>query len=181
MKVQDLGFGGVKLILPQVFKDKRGFFLEQYKEERYMQAGIEEFFPQDNLSYSKFGVIRGMHFQVDPPQAKLIQVIHGEIYDVFVDINPESKNFGKWQGITLSDKEPKQLYLPSGFAHGFCCLSEDAYVLYKVSSPYDPSAERNFLYSDAEIGIKWPVEKPILSERDLSAPSFSSLFSIRKI
>lgn len=176
MKIQDLDLEGVKLVYPQVFRDKRGFFLEIFNKSQYEEAGIKIDFPQDNLSYSKYGTIRGMHFQTDPGQAKLVKVIKGRIYDVFVDIRKNSKTFGNWRGIYLSEDEHQQLFIPVGFAHGFCCVSDDAYVMYKVSSQYDPYAEKVFRYDDKEVGIKWPVVNPILSDRDLSAPFFSDVF-----
>ncbi len=154
---------GIKLFQLKSFSDERGFFAEVFRKE-----GME--FVQDNLSFSKKGVIRGMHFQSTPGQAKLVTVITGKIYDVFVDIRPESENFGKWGAVELD--QSNQLLVPVGFAHGFAVLSESAHVLYKVSNFYNPETEKSFRYDDPRIGIKWPIEKPILSERDRNAPGF---------
>lgn len=170
MKIKKLAFNGIKLIIPQVFRDERGFFLETFHQSRYQ--GIDIFsFPQDNLSYSKYGTIRGMHFQSTPGQAKLITVLKGKIFDAFVDMRLDSETFGKWSFVYLDDEERAQLYLPIGFAHGFCAL-EDALVSYKVSSEYNPQTEKGFRFDDVDIGIKWPVENPIVSDRDLRAPTF---------
>lgn len=176
MKIQDLELEGAKLIHPQVFRDRRGFFLELFNHTRYKEAGIDIKFPQDNLSYSKYGTIRGMHYQTEPGQAKLIKVIKGRIFDVFVDVRKGSKTFGKWQGVYLSEEENQQLFLPVGFAHGFCCMSDETYLMYKVSSQYNPNTEKAFRFDDPEVGIQWPIVNPILSDRDLSAPSFSASF-----
>jgi len=154
---------GIKLFQLKSFSDERGFFAEVFRKE-----GME--FVQDNLSFSKKGVIRGMHFQSTPGQAKLVTVITGKIYDVFVDIRPESENFGKWGAVELD--QSNQLLVPVGFAHGFAVLSESAHVLYKVSNFYNPETEKSFRYDDPTVGIKWPIEKPILSERDRNAPGF---------
>lgn len=175
MKVEDVGFEGVKIITPQVFRDSRGFFLETFNRSRYLAAGIEDKFSQDNLSVSKYGTIRGMHFQIYPGQAKLIKVIKGKIFDVFVDIRKDSPSYKQWHGVYLDETSHRQLYLPVGYAHGFCCLSEEAYVLYKVSKEYDPKQECTFRYNDRDIQISWPFLKPILSERDLKAPSFQEI------
>src|SRR5690606_37847055 len=149
-----------------VFYDERGFFFESHQEKRYQQAGIMTSFVQDNHSYSKQGVIRGMHFQLAPGQAKLIRVALGKIYGVAVDIRPKTPTFGKWQGIYLDDKYHHQLYIPEGFAHGFCVLSPDAHVLYKTNTPFEIKTERGFRFDDPDIGIQWPIEYPIVSERD---------------
>jgi dTDP-4-dehydrorhamnose 3,5-epimerase len=156
---------GIKLIQLKTFSDERGFFSELYREE-------ELSFVQDNLSFSKKGVIRGMHFQSTPGQAKLITVISGSIFDVFVDIRPDSETFGKWEGVELVSGQ--QLLIPVGFAHGFAALS-DVHLLYKMSSFYHPETEKGFRYDDPAVGIKWPFEDPILSERDRNAPSFKEV------
>lgn len=159
---------GIKLIQLKTFSDERGFFSELYREE-----GLS--FVQDNLSFSKRGVIRGMHFQSTPGQAKLITVISGTIYDVFVDIRPDSETFGQWEALEL--KQGQQLLIPVGFAHGFAVL-DDAHLLYKMSSFYHPETEKGFRYDDPEVGIKWPFEDPILSERDRNAPSFKEVVNV---
>lgn len=172
MKVIDLSLMGAKLIVPKVFHDERGFFRETYRKPLYEQVGIDVPFVQDNHSFSKGGTLRGMHFQTFPGQAKLVSVMVGKIYDVFVDIRPESPTFGKWEGIELDDVSGQQLFIPVGFAHGFYVMSESAHVTYKVSAIYNPETEKSFRYDDPEVGIQWPNTHPLVSLRDLSAPSF---------
>lgn len=172
MKVEKLPFKGVKLIVPDIFRDERGFFLETFRQSCYHDIGIEDVFVQDNVSYSKRGTIRGMHFQSEPGQAKLITVLKGKIFDAFVDIRPDSETFGEWSYVYLDDEQCAQLFLPIGFAHGFCCVSEDALVSYKVSNEYNAKTEKGFRFDDPDIGIKWPLVNPIISGRDLAAPSF---------
>jgi dTDP-4-dehydrorhamnose 3,5-epimerase len=157
-----------------VFRDTRGWFFEPYNEARYQSVGVSERFVQDNHSRSTKGTLRGLHYQGKPGQAKLVRVAVGRILDVVVDIRPESKTFGKWVGVELGSEHHEQLYVPVGFAHGFCVLSEEAEVLYKVSSPYDASEERTLAWNDPDIGVRWPVESPVLSARDLSGESFSA-------
>lgn len=170
MRITESELKGVKLITPTVFNDERGFFLESYRRPLYSSFGIDCEFVQDNHSFSKKGTLRGMHFQEVPGQAKLISVLQGEIFDVAVDIRKSSPNFGKWVGVTLSADSHQQLFIPAGFGHGFCVLSETAHVCYKVSSVYDPTQEREFRYDDPAIGIVWPVTEPILSLKDRNAP-----------
>ncbi len=158
---------GLIEIEPNVYKDLRGFFLESYNHAKYKELGVETLFQQDNHSFSKKGVLRGMHFQ--PGQAKLIYCPIGQIFDVVVDIRNESATFGKWQGFYLDGKGHKQLFIPDGFAHGFCVLSDEAHVMYKVSTLFNKDLERGFSWNDPSVGIKWPVENPIISERDSSA------------
>lgn len=173
MKIQELNLKGAKLITPQVFQDRRGFFLESFREDRYQALGLS--FVQDNHSYSKKGVIRGMHFQLEPGQAKLVRVGLGKIYDVIVDIRSGSPTFGKWQGVVLDDTLHEQLFIPAGFAHGFCVLSPDAHVLYKMSTSYSKQTEKGFRFDDPEVGIEWPIKDPIVSERDQNSPYFYEL------
>lgn len=175
MKVKDLNLQGAKLIIPQIFHDTRGFFLESHEIARYQKEGIEGPFVQDNHSYSKKGVIRGMHFQSDPGQAKLVRVASGQIYDVIVDIRPDSPTFGRWEGVYLDGEKHEQLFIPIGFAHGFCVISPEAHVLYKTSSPYDIKTEKGFRFDDPEVGIKWPTTEPIISKKDQSSPYFYEL------
>ncbi len=172
MDIIELKLQGVKLITPRVFYDERGFFLETFHQTRYFEMGT---FAQDNLSYSKHGTIRGMHFQTKPGQAKLVQVIKGNIFDVVVDIRKNSPTFGKWEGIYLKEGTHQQLFVPIGFAHGFCVMSPEALVLYKVSSEYHGDTEKGFRYNDPAVGIQWPIDKPIVSERDLKAPLFREI------
>ena len=166
---------GLLILQPEVFADERGYFLETYHTLRYRDAGIETSFVQDNLSFSKKNVLRGLHFQKSQPQAKLVQVISGEIFDVAVDIRPGSATFGKWAGVMLSEENKRQLLVPEGFAHGFCVLSESARVAYKCSTLYNPGDEGGILWSDPEIGIDWPIKDPILSPKDGKLPCLSDL------
>lgn len=171
MHIESIVFEEIKLITPQIYNDERGFFVETFNKRRYEECGIPGDFPQDNLSYSKQGTIRGMHFQIGSGQAKLVQVIKGTIWDVVVDIRSESKTFGKWAGVFLDDKKRAQLYIPVGFAHGFCAISEEALVSYKVSREYNASLEKGFYYNDPFVNISWPVSDPIVSIKDQKAPS----------
>lgn len=175
MEWTELRLKGLKLITPKVFGDERGFFLESFQEEIYKKAGIAESFVQDNHSFSKKGCIRGMHYQSFPGQAKLIRVGVGKIFDVAVDIREYSPTFGQWEGVILDGEKHQQLYIPVGFAHGFCVLSDEAHVMYKVSTPYNPKYETGFRWNDPDIHIDWPVDNPIVSERDLQSPFFCQL------
>lgn len=170
MEVQELSLAGVKKIRPKIFFDDRGFFRETFRKPLYLEAGIVADFAQDNHSFSKKGTIRGMHFQRLPGQAKLVSVMEGKIFDVVVDIRPESPTFGKWEGVYLDASQGDQLFVPVGFGHGFCVVSDHAHVCYKVSTIYDPLEERSFRYDDPEVGIVWPIDEPLLSERDRASP-----------
>lgn len=174
MKVIDLELAGLKLIQPAVFADERGFFLETFNAPRYAAVGIDEKWEQDNHSRSVKGTLRGLHYQSAPGQAKLVRVSLGRIWDVAVDIRPDSPTFGRWQAVELDDVKREQLYVPIGFAHGFCVLSDVAEVQYKVSSPYDAKTECGLSYNDPELNVAWPVSAPLLSARDQSAESFAS-------
>ena len=165
----------VVIIEPEIFRDSRGFFMETYNQDRYEEAGIAGIFVQDNLSYSVKGTLRGLHFQVKRPQAKLVQVVTGEIFDVAVDIRQGSSTFGKWAGVYLSEKNKRQLFIPEGFAHGFCVISETAYFLYKCSDFYFQHDEGGIIWSDPDIGIDWPVKDPIISEKDKQLPRLSDI------
>jgi len=175
MNITPTTIEGVLIIEPNVFEDNRGFFMETYNQNRYIKAGINRAFVQDNLSYSVKGTIRGLHYQTRYPQAKLVQVITGEIFDVAVDIRIDSPTFGQWIGFHLSDRNKRQLFIPEGFAHGFCVLSKTAYLSYKCSDFYQADDEGGILWSDPEIGIEWPVENPIISEKDNNHPNLSEL------
>ncbi|MCB1107102.1 MAG: dTDP-4-dehydrorhamnose 3,5-epimerase [Chlamydiia bacterium] len=175
MEIQELKLKGAKMISPKVFRDGRGFFLESHQVERYHEGGIDTPFVQDNHSYSVQGTIRGMHFQSEPGQAKLVRVAVGRIYDVIVDVRPDSPTFGKWEGVYLDDQTHQQLFIPVGFAHGFCVVSPEAHVLYKASAPYNSETEKGFRFDDPEVGIKWPVKEAIISERDRANPYFYEL------
>lgn len=175
MDITTTSLEGVLIIEPRVFKDSRGFFMETYNQNRYTGAGVDNAFVQDNLSYSVRGTVRGLHFQINRPQDKLIQVITGKILDVVVDIRSGSETFGQWEGVYLSDQNNHQLFIPKGFAHGFCVLSEFALFAYKCSEFYVPDDEGGILWSDPDIGIDWQVEHPIISEKDKNFPCLSDL------
>jgi len=162
----------VILIEPKVFPDERGFFLETYKFSDFFDAGITENFVQDNHSKSKYGVLRGLHFQNDPKaQGKLVRCIKGEIFDVAVDLRRNSPKYGKWVGEILSEENKKMLYIPNGFAHGFCVLSSEAEIIYKCTEEYVPGCDAGILWNDETIGIDWPVVDPIISEKDSLLPN----------
>lgn len=158
----------VILVEAQVFPDERGFFLESFKESIFNKNGINTRFVQDNYSHSIKGVLRGLHYQKNPKaQAKLVTTIRGKIFDVSVDIRKGSPTYGKWVGEILSDQNHKLLYIPEGFAHGFCTLSDEADVLYKVNQEYSEEHDRGILWNDPEVDVKWPIDKPIVSKKDL--------------
>ncbi|MCB1109883.1 MAG: dTDP-4-dehydrorhamnose 3,5-epimerase [Chlamydiia bacterium] len=175
MEIKELKLKGARVITPNIFRDERGFFFESHQEKRYQEKGIETLFVQDNHSYSRQGTIRGMHFQSKPGQAKLVRVAMGKIYDVVVDIRPDSPTFGKWEGVYLDDVSHQQIFIPVGFAHGFCVVSPEAHVLYKTSAPYHSETEMGFRFDDPEVGIEWPIQEPIVSERDQQSPYFYEL------
>jgi dTDP-4-dehydrorhamnose 3,5-epimerase len=166
---------GLKLIKPSVHRDARGFFLEAYRASAYADHGIDVSFIQDNHSLSQQGTLRGMHWQKKPGQAKLVRVAAGKIFDVAVDVRAGSPTFGRWVGVTLDAVSHHQLFVPVGFLHGFCVLEGPAEVLYKVSSPYDAAQESSVAWNDPDIGIGWPVDRPMLSARDAAAPSLAQL------
>lgn len=176
MEVTDLEFKGLKLVSPRLFQDERGFFFESYSESRYRGAGIDVSFVQDNVSFSRNGTIRGLHFQSSPGQAKLVSCAQGKIWDVAVDLRPDSETFGQWRGVVLDDEKHQQLFIPVGFAHGFCVLSEMARVQYKVSSFYDAKTECSIRWNDPDLNIDWPTKDPLLSPRDQISPFFKELF-----
>ncbi len=177
MIVQDLPLEGAKIIWPNVFHDERGFFLESYSKEKYNDIGINCDFIQDNHSKSSRYTLRGLHYQSEPGQAKLLRVVRGRIFDVIVDIRPDSKTFGKWEGVYLDDQLHGQIFVPVGFAHGFTVLSDIAEVCYKVSNLYNVNTECSLKWNDQDIGIVWPIEldfgKVIVSDRDKNAESFA--------
>jgi dTDP-4-dehydrorhamnose 3,5-epimerase len=170
-KFQRLKISDVILIEPKVHTDSRGFFLETYKQSEFFENGISERFVQDNWSHSSRGTLRGLHFQQPPQaQAKLVMVLKGEVFDVAVDIRKNSPTYGHWVGEILSEKKVQMLYIPVGFAHGFCVLSDEADFIYKVSDEYSPKLDRGILWNDPDIRIDWPILSPLLSEKDLSLP-----------
>ena len=176
MKVVETRLPGVLVIEPAVHIDHRGFFLETFHAKRYREdAGIDVAFVQDNQSRSARGVLRGLHAQRNHPQGKLVRVSRGKVFDVAVDIDPDSTRFGQWAGVTLSCKDHRQMWIPPGFAHGFLVLSEVADVEYKCTDYYRPEDEFGVIWSDPEIAIDWPSHAPIVSDKDAALPRLSSL------
>jgi dTDP-4-dehydrorhamnose 3,5-epimerase len=169
LKLHPTDLPGVIVLEPRVFRDPRGFFLETFNAERYAAAGIKGPFVQDNHSRSERGTLRGLHAQAQFPQAKLLRVIEGQIWDVAVDIRLGSPTFGRHVGVTLSADDQRQVFVPKGFAHGFCVLSDHAQVEYKCTDYYHPEDEIRLLWSDPELGIPWPITGPVLSDKDLAA------------
>lgn len=168
---------GLYLIQPTVFGDNRGYFMETYNYNEFKELGLDMVFVQDNQSKSTKGVLRGMHYQKEHTQGKLVRVISGKVYDVVVDIRKDSKTYGQWYGATLSAEEKNMMYVPEGFAHGFYVLSDTAEFLYKCTDFYDPSSEAGIMWNDPMIRIDWPIpegETPIISEKDTKHPNFSS-------
>ena len=169
----DIGLGASKLVVPQVFSDPRGYLFESYNEPKFRALGIEHAWPQDTVSVSRRGVLRGLH--CDPRMAKLVQVLHGAVYDVFVDMHPESPTYRQWQGVELSDRFQQQLYVPPGFAHGFLALEEGTVFHYKFSMTWDPAREIGLRWDDPALKIAWPLDSipggaPMLSPKDAAAP-----------
>lgn len=178
MKCQEQALLDLLLIEPTVHHDRRGFFLERYNREDYRKHSIDIEFIQDNHSHSTKHVLRGLHYQLPPfAQDKLVHVVRGEVFDVSVDLRKESPTFGKWQGFVLSEENMRMLLVPRGFAHGFVVLSERADFVYKVSNVYSGEHERGIRWNDQDIGIDWPVDQPILSEKDGELPLMKELVS----
>ncbi len=177
MNVIESRIHGVKLLHPRVFEDERGFFLETYTKESYQQIlNTELNFVQDNHSRSYKHVLRGLHFQTSRPQGKLVRVVRGKVFDVAIDIRPESPTFGQWEGVYLDEADKAQFWLPPGLAHGFVVLSDYADFEYKCTDYYDPAGEACLLWNDPDIGIEWPVESPLLSPKDAQGKLFKELF-----
>lgn len=178
MQVTKTPLEGLLIIQPKVFSDARGFFLESFHAERYQREGISSRFVQDNFSSSSQGVLRGLHYQLKKPQAKLVSVTLGEVFDVSVDIRQNSPTFGQWFGLRLSGENCTQLYIPEGFAHGFYVLSPKVHFSYKCSEFYDPTDEKGILWNDEQIGIQWPLLPNIsveLSEKDKKYPQLRDM------
>ncbi len=175
MKVTDCRLAGVKIIAPQVFQDNRGFFLESYNRRKFSEYGIDQDFVQDNHSKSVKNTLRGLHYQLNPGQDKLVRVIAGEVFDVVVDIRQQSLTCGQWEGFILSAENKLQIYIPKGFAHGFCVLSDTAEFVYKCSEYWSPKDERGIIWNDPDINVQWPVAHPILSAKDLQNPPLKAL------
>jgi dTDP-4-dehydrorhamnose 3,5-epimerase len=174
MKVSTTPLEGVLIIEPKVFADHRGFFLETYNEQRYRENGLAVRFVQDNHSKSQRGILRGLHYQIKKPQAKLVWVVAGEIWDVAVDIRRGSPTYGQWFGMTLDALSKKQLYVPAGFAHGFAVTSETAEVYYKCTDFYDPADEGGVIWNDPDLAIRWPIDQPTLSGKDAALPQLKN-------
>ncbi|HAA92117.1 MAG TPA: dTDP-4-dehydrorhamnose 3,5-epimerase [Rhodospirillaceae bacterium] len=170
MEVTPTALPEVLLIEPKLFGDERGFFFESWKQDRYLEHGLPAEFVQDNISRSDKGTLRGLHFQEPNAQGKLVSVLQGQVFDVAVDVREGSPRFGKWIGVELDGEKHHQLWIPPGFAHGFCVLSESADFFYKCTTLYSPETEQAIRYDDPTIGIDWPVETPILSRKDEVAP-----------
>jgi dTDP-4-dehydrorhamnose 3,5-epimerase len=166
MQVLPCAIPGLLILEPKVFGDARGFFLETWNQRRYREAGLPADFVQDNVSFSRRGTLRGLHFQNPNPQGKLLQVLAGEVFDVAVDIRRSSATFGKWHGLVLSSENKRQFYVPPGFAHGFVVLSESALFHYKCTEFYSSKDELAIRWDDPDVGIEWPLKEPVLSERD---------------
>jgi dTDP-4-dehydrorhamnose 3,5-epimerase len=175
MKFIETSLPDVLLIEPDVFADDRGSFMETFHQRKYAEGGIDRTFVQDNHSHSKGGTIRGLHYQLHHPQGKLVYVITGEIFDVAVDIRRGSPHFGKWVGSLLSRTNKRQIFIPEGFAHGFCVMSETADVLYKCSDLYAPDDDHGLFWADPTIGIDWPIKTPILSKKDSQNPKVADI------
>jgi dTDP-4-dehydrorhamnose 3,5-epimerase len=174
MNVSAGPLAGLVIIEPRVFSDDRGYFYESFHQQRYHDLGLPTFV-QDNVSRSKKNVLRGLHYQLPHSQGKLVGVTRGEVWDVVVDIRQSSSTFGQWFGITLSDQNRTQMYVPPGFAHGFCVLSEEADFYYKCTDFYTPAAERGLIWNDQAVNIPWPVSQPILAPKDLLYPSLNAI------
>jgi dTDP-4-dehydrorhamnose 3,5-epimerase len=171
IKLESVHFDEVKVLVPGIFKDKRGFFLEEFRRDTFDELGIRDQFVQENHSGSTKGVLRGLHFQWDPPMGKLMRVISGTAFLVAVDIRKGSPTLGKWFGTECSVDNRKQVWAPAGFARGFCVLSEYAEIQYLCTGIYNKNCESGILWNDPDIGIQWPLDKPVLSEKDINAQS----------
>ncbi|MFK7733230.1 MAG: dTDP-4-dehydrorhamnose 3,5-epimerase [Pseudomonadales bacterium] len=170
MNVIETALPGVLIIEPTVHGDHRGFFLESYRAKQYAEMGIKQAFVQDNHSRSQYGVLRGLHFQISQPQGKLVRVTRGSVFDVAVDVNPESETYGQHVGVDLSEDNHRLFWVPPGYAHGFVVTSEIADFQYKCTDYYQPADEGGVAWNDPDIGIDWPVEQPTLSEKDSALP-----------
>ena len=182
MKLTDTAFPDIKLVELHAFHDPRGYFLESWRQDRYgLLQGLDGPFVQDNFSLSRLGVLRGLHFQTQQPQGKLIQVLHGDIYDVVVDVRGSSPFFGKWIGLRLEAARCQQLWVPPGFAHGFLTLSAEAAISYKCTDYYHPESEACLLWNDPDLAIDWPQDNPILSFKDAHGATLRALAEAGKV
>jgi len=175
MNITETKLAGVLIIEPKVFGDSRGFFKETFQAERYLEVGIEYTFVQDNYSRSQKGVLRGLHFQITKPQGKLVSCPKGAVFDVAVDIDPKSTTYSQYVGVELTEENHKQLWVPPGYAHGFCVLSETADFQYKCTDYYDPSDEGGVIWNDPDVAIQWPITNPSLSSKDALLPTLAEL------
>jgi dTDP-4-dehydrorhamnose 3,5-epimerase len=171
----ETGIEGLVLIEPSAFGDERGFLVETFRRDSWADLGVDFEFVQENHSRSVRGTLRGLHFQTSPGQAKLVRCVRGTIWDVAVDLRRDSPTYRRWEGYELSDRNHRQLLVPVGFGHGFCVLSDEADVAYKLSSYYDPATEAGIAWDDPEVGVEWPVEEPLLSQRDVTAPRLADV------
>jgi len=175
MKIIQTNLPGVLIIEPKVFGDTRGFFKETFQAQRYRDAGIEYDFVQDNHSRSQKGVLRGLHFQITKPQGKLVSCSQGAVFDVAVDVDPLSASFGQYVGIELTEDNHRQMWIPPGYAHGFCVLTDTADFQYMCTDYYDPSGEAGLIWNDPDVAIEWPIEQPLLSDKDAKLPTLKVL------
>ena len=175
MNVRETKLAGVLVLEPDVFSDERGFFLETWNSRRYENVGIQSSFVQDNVAFSNKSVLRGLHFQYPHSQGKLVQVLSGEVVDVAVDIRVGSPSFGRWVSEVLSDANNRQMYIPPGFAHGYCVTSETAVFSYKCTDFYNPATESGIIWNDPDLNIDWPIKKPVLSPKDADYPRLKDL------
>jgi dTDP-4-dehydrorhamnose 3,5-epimerase len=182
MKIFKEEIDGLLSFLPDIYEDSRGYFYEQYNQQKYKDMGVNLSFVQDNISYSNKHTLRGLHFQVNHPQGKLVQVLDGKVFDVAVDIRKDSPTFGKWVGKILSQENKMQFYIPPGFAHGFFVMSDSAVFLYKCTDFYSPKDDRGILWSDLDLKIQWPISRgTVVSDKDLNLPQFKDINLDEKI
>jgi len=175
LRITEFELKGLFLLQPEVFRDERGFFMETWNARKYGQLGLPATFVQDNLSRSSRGTLRGLHYQKPHSQGKLVSLLKGKVWDVSVDLRLDSPTFGKWAGITLDSDSGSQLYIPPGFAHGFCTLSEEALFFYKCTDFYSPDDERGIAWNDPQLNINWPVSDPLLSSKDRGYPNLGEV------
>jgi dTDP-4-dehydrorhamnose 3,5-epimerase len=178
MKIIATPIPEVMVFEPQVFTDSRGYFLETYQEQKYREAGILKPFVQDNQSFSIGKVLRGLHFQLQHPQGKLVRVTQGKVFDVAIDLRRLSPTFGQWHSEILSAENRRQMYIPENFAHGFCVLSDHAEFLYKCTDFYHPGDEVGLIWNDSKISVQWPIDDPILSEKDAKLPTLAEVMEV---
>lgn len=175
MKVTRTKLAGVLFVEPDVYGDERGFFLETWSHKRYAEAGLPQTYVQDNMSYSTGGILRGLHLQHPAGQGKLVHVIEGEVFDVAVDVRVGSPTFGQWEGAILSSENRRQIYIPPGFAHGFCVTGKSALFAYKCTEQYRRETELGIIWNDPDIGIDWPISDPVLSAKDAAFPKLADI------